>query len=87
MPIKGSKGKFEYSKVLFSKSEKRRKTPDNRIHVAYLNDLIESFPNVFKNLEREVKFCPIEKCAIETEEGKIIVKRGTVVPQAKEGQA
>ncbi|KRH93827.1 retrotransposon-like family member (retr-1) [Pseudoloma neurophilia] len=52
-----------------------------------LDDFIESFPDVFKNLDRIVEFCPIEKCPIKTETGMVIVKRGSVVPQAKEGQA
>ncbi|KRH93150.1 hypothetical protein M153_14100002212 [Pseudoloma neurophilia] len=41
-----------------------------------LEDLIESFPNVFKNLNRPVEFFLIEKCLINTEEGKIVVKKG-----------
>ncbi|KRH94493.1 krab-a domain-containing protein [Pseudoloma neurophilia] len=52
-----------------------------------LDDFIESFPDVFKNLDRIVEFCPIEKCPIETETGVVIVKRGSVVPQAEGGQA
>ncbi|KRH94290.1 hypothetical protein M153_3070004654 [Pseudoloma neurophilia] len=40
-----------------------------------LEDLIESFPNVFKN-NRPVEFFLIEKCLINTEEGKIVVKKG-----------
>ncbi|KRH94294.1 retrotransposon-like family member (retr-1), partial [Pseudoloma neurophilia] len=81
------KDKFEYfSNLSPGKSEKRRHF-DSRSGILELEDLIESFPNVFKNLDRPVEFCSIEKCSIITDEGKIIVKKGANAPQAKEKQA
>lgn len=42
---------------------------------------------VFKDINREIKFAPVEKCRIDTEEGKIIIKRGMSIPQAREKEA
>lgn len=49
-----------------------------------LDKIIEEYPNVFINDEyiERIKFCLIEECKIETEEGKTVCKRGTVIPQA-----
>lgn len=37
-------------------------------------------------MDREIEFCKIEKCKIKTEIGKVIIKRGTILPQAREEQ-
>lgn len=37
--------------------------------------------------EEEIRFCRIMKCKIETEAGKIVVQKGTSVPQALEKKA
>jgi hypothetical protein len=45
---------------------------------------MEKYAEVMYN-EKEtskIKFCPIEKCRIETKEGHCIVKRGAYIPQS-----
>lgn len=47
-----------------------------------LEEWVERFPRVFKGLDREVEYCTLEKCKIETEIGKTMVKKGQTIPYA-----
>ncbi|KAM0679180.1 hypothetical protein BDAP_000046 [Binucleata daphniae] len=58
----------------------------------YVDELtIEGLKMEYKNLtanqEEEIKFCEIGKCAIETVENKMVVQKGSTVPQALERKA
>ncbi|KRH93393.1 transposable element [Pseudoloma neurophilia] len=81
------KGKFEYSGNSSFEKRWKRQHLEIRNDLSDLDDFIEYFPNVFLNLDRSVEFCPIEKCSINTEEGKIVVKKGATVQQVEEKQA
>ena len=47
-----------------------------------LGELVKEFKEVFEIGSSEIKYCKLEKCRIETEPGKKIVKRGQAVAQA-----
>ncbi|KRH93834.1 pol polyprotein [Pseudoloma neurophilia] len=79
-------GNCGYQKDLWQEKFKKKKYTEGQKGMFDLDDFIKSFPDVFMNLDRIVEFCPIDKCPIETETGVVIVKRGSVVPQAKEGK-
>lgn len=40
-----------------------------------LEEWEDRFPGVFKSLDRYIEYCTLEKCRIETEAGKTIVKK------------
>lgn len=49
--------------------------------------LKQKFPKNLTNLQKEVKFTDLVICSIKTAPGKIVVKRGAIVPQSMEEDA
>lgn len=47
-----------------------------------LEEAVNEFKEVFDTSFAEIKYCKLEKCRIETEPGKKIIKKGQIVPQA-----
>lgn len=46
-----------------------------------LDDILDEFPTVIGLMkESKVRFCNVEKCRIDTEEGKLVCKRGSRIP-------
>lgn len=45
------------------------------------------FPGLLLENGEEIKFCALEKCRIETKEGEIVTKKGTMMPQSLEARA
>lgn len=80
LEIEADQTYFNHKKEIKRRKNFRTKTsPD-------LNELIEKYPKIFKVNEKEIIFSPVEKCQIETEKGKIVVKTGTCIPQSKEAE-
>lgn len=65
---------------------KRKRTSEVGIPIE-LEELIKKYSKIFKNVNREIEFTPLEKCRIKTEEGKIIGKKGSLIPQSREKEA
>lgn len=49
-----------------------------------IQELIDKYSSVFKNINRRVEFSPGEKWKKNTLAGEVLIKEGAVVPQAKE---
>lgn len=52
-----------------------------------LEGLKNKYGGLLKDNTNEIEYCPIEKCKIETIEGKIVQKKGVTMPQALEEKA
>lgn len=44
--------------------------------------LRDQYPEVLGSKEKVVKFCPLEKCCIETPERKVVLKKGNIILQS-----
>ncbi|KAM0678904.1 hypothetical protein BDAP_000689 [Binucleata daphniae] len=67
----------------FDKYKRRRKE-----QAIYSKDeILKKYEEVFDVLDKPIKYCKLEKCKYETEEGKKVVKKGVQCPQALEGRA
>lgn len=76
-----NKKSFEYMDIEVYKKEFEygNDDKDKRVRLS-IETLEEKYPEVF-DVEGKVKFCGVEECRIETEEGKRVVKKGAMIPQ------
>ena len=65
------------------------KQKKRRVMVSYANieELKARYSILSADNDKEIKFCSIAKCKIETEEGKMVIQKGANLPQALEGKA
>jgi Zinc knuckle len=92
--VKKEHSQSEEEMTNYSLEEKRRKLKGiesedvNRKYIAKkhriqeVQELVAEYPEVFDIGIRKIEFCKIAKCAIITGEGKKIVKKGQIIPQA-----